>query len=342
MRVRQQDIAKLAQVSQATVSRVLSGDERVESEIRDRVLAVMKERNYKPDVRARSLRQRRTNLIGLVLRRDVGTLQGDPFFAALVSEIIDCLVGTPYHLCVDIATDRARQKHVYDELLRTRRVDGLILVESEPSDYRIAQLQEDSFPFVVIGNATDRPELHCVDNDNVHAGRIATQHLIDGGYRKIAMIGGPPELTVTRDRVQGYCQACEAAGLPTEVVHSEFGQDAARVAASRLFERNDRPDAVLALDDYMAMGVFQAARTYQIRIPSDLGVVGFNDSALCEIVDGGLTSVNLRIDKMVRWSIRRLLDVIEERPLETERQKMMPCDLFIRGSSTRQKVATIL
>src|ERR1700709_2155594 len=124
MRVTQSDIARLAKVSQATVSRVLSGDDRVETLIRDRVLLTMREHNYRPDVRARSLRLRRTGLIGLVLKRPHGGLVDDPFFASLTSGIIDALSGTPNHLCLDMVTDEQSQEGVYDEMLRTRRVDG--------------------------------------------------------------------------------------------------------------------------------------------------------------------------------------------------------------------------
>lgn len=338
MRVTQLDIAKFAGVSQATVSRVLSGDDRVETSIRDRVLAVMKEHNYRPDDRARSLRQKRTHLIGLVLCREVGSLQGDPFFAQLVADIVDCLVGTPYHLCVDIAPDRSKQMHIYDELLRTRRVDGLILVDSSPGDQRITSLEKDNFPFVLIGNAEECPTLHAFDNDNRLAGRMAAGHLIEGGYERIAMIAGPADLTVTRDRVQGYLDAMERARMRPQVVYSEFGQEAARAAACDLFESDFNPDAILALDDFMAMGVVQSARTHRRQIPDQIGIVGFNDSPLCHIVEGGLTSVNLGIDRMVRASIRRLLDVIEGKEISGPVQQLVPCELIARGSSRRRGV----
>lgn len=342
MRVTQQDIARLAQVSQATVSRVLAGDERVESDIRDRVRQVMREHNYQPDVRARSLRQKRTHLIGLVLKRELGTLEGDPFFALMVSEIVECLAGSPYHLCVEIATDEARQRYVYDDLLRTRRVDGLILVESEPSDERINRLQEDRFPFVLIGNAGGNPDLLATDNDNTVAAEIATKHLFEAGYRRPAMLAGPHGLTVTQDRVAGYQCAMDRAGLAPFVRHSGFGMDAAREAADKLFAEGGDFDSMVVFDDFMAMGVLQAARKHQISVPKQLGVVSFNNSLLCGIVDGGLSSVNLQIDKMVRWSVDRLLEVIEEKPMQGANQVTFPCELVARGTTTRAPLVEVL
>ncbi len=338
MRVTQQDIAQLSGVSQATVSRVLAGDERVDSDIRDRVLGVMKDHNYQPDVRARSLRQRKTHLIGLVLKREVGTLQGDPFFAMLVSELVDSMAGSPWHLCVDIATDSASQSHIYDELLRTRRVDGLILVESEASDDRIRRLQQDDFPFVVIGNASEMPEVHSIDNDNVAAAEIATKHLIEAGYKNIAFLGGPRNLTVTRDRESGF-RSLVPEGT---VVYADFGYESAKDAACELLASGGAPDAIVAMDDTMAMGVVQAAREHRLSVPKDLGVIGFNDSPLCDLMENGLSSVNLGIDSMVRWSIRRLLQVIEKQSVTGKRQAVMACELRVRGSSRRRPVVSIL
>ncbi|RYG23622.1 LacI family transcriptional regulator, partial [bacterium] len=181
MRVTQQDIARIANVSQATVSRVLAGDEKVEPNIRERVMEAVQRKNYKPDVRARSLRGAGTGLIGLVVNRPPGGLANDPFFARLTAEIIDYLAGHPYHLCLEGVGEGIGQTAIYDEMLRTRRVDGLILVESEARDERVARLRKDKFPFVLLGNPLASEEVHSVDNDNVHAAEIATTHLLDGG-----------------------------------------------------------------------------------------------------------------------------------------------------------------
>lgn len=334
MRVTQQDIARIANVSQATVSRVLGGDERVESEIRDRVVRVMQEHNYRPDVRARSLRNQRTHLIGLVMRREPKDLQGDPFFSLFVSEILGVLASTPYHLCVDLAASATHQDHVYDEMLRTRRVDGLILVESEPRDERVMRLQSDDFPFVLIGNPND-VDLYSIDNDNVFAGRLATKHLLEQGYRRIAFLAGPEHLTVSRDRLTGYRQVvCEAGSEPT-VAYSEFGFGAARDSALALLSRNDRPDALVVLDDYMAMGAIQAARELRLSIPEQLGLASFNDTALCRLVAGGLTSVSLNIPELVRRACSMLLDIVEGKEKGGPRRTIIPCEIKVRGSSGR-------
>lgn len=334
MRVRQQDIARIANVSQATVSRVLAGDDRVEEDIRQRVLVAMEEHNYRPDARAQSLRTLQTHLIGLVVKRQQGALKGDPFFALLISEILDCLTETPYHLCVDTVASQTVQKAVYDELLRSRRVDGLILVESEAHDERVRRLQDDDFPFVLIGKGAEG--ILSIDNDNELAGRLATRHLADMGYRRIAMIAGPEGLTVSEDRISGYISVVQEFGHEPVVAHSRFGYEAARDTAKGLLSHPNRPDALVVLDDFMALGVVEAARELRIRIPENLGIVTFNDTIYCTLVEGGLTSVSLNLQQIVRNACQKLLPVIEGQESPGPERTIVPCELKIRGSSVRE------
>ncbi|MBX7135321.1 MAG: LacI family transcriptional regulator [Fimbriimonadaceae bacterium] len=334
MRITQQDIARIANVSQATVSRVLAGDDRVEDEIRQRVLVAIEENNYRPDVRAQSLRTQQTHLIGLVVKRQQGALKGDPFFALLISEILDCLSESPYHLCVDTAASQSVQKAVYDELLRSRRVDGLILVESEAHDERVLRLQKEGFPFVLIGKGADG--IPSVDNDNELAGKLAARHLIDNGFRRVAMIAGPEGLTVSEDRIAGYKAVVGEFDQEPVVVNSRFGYEAARDTAKGLLSHPRRPDALVVLDDFMALGVVEAARELKIKIPDELGVISFNDTIYCTLVDGGLSSISLNLQQIVRTACQRLLQIIEGQDVEDVKRVIVPCELRIRGSSVRQ------
>ena len=337
MRVTQQDIARIANVSQATVSRVLAGDEKVEPNIRERVMEAVERKNYKPDVRARSLRGAGTGLIGLVVNRPPGGLANDPFFARLTSEIMDYLAGHPYHLCLEGVGEGIGQDAIYDEMLRTRRVDGLILVESEARDERIARLRKDKFPFVLLGNPLASEEVHSVDNDNVHAAEIATTHLLDGGFQRVGFLGARSGVTVSDDRIAGYQRAIRGRQDEHLIWHADFGSDAARTAASEILSAPERPDALVVLDDYMAMGVVLAARELGLRIPKDLGMVAFNDSNLCDLLEGGLSSVSLNIDEMVRAAGDALLAIVEGRPEEAPVRTIVPCELRVRGSSIRKE-----
>ena len=337
MRITQQDIARLASVSQATVSRVLSGDGRVEPEIRDRVTHVMRSHNYQPDSRARSLRSKRTGLIGLVVKRPAAGLSQDPFFASLVSSIMDFLAGKPYHLCIDMVASQSSQEATYDELLRTRRVDGVILVESEARDERITRLERDQFPFVLIGNplmsGEERETIWSVDNDNIYASEVATKHLMEQGYRRVGILAGPYGITVSEDRIIGYQRAIAGNANPELIWHSDFGFESARESALEIFATRDRPDALVVLDDYMAMGVVLAARESDLSVPDQLGLVSFNDTLLTQMVEGGLTSVSLNIPQIVRSGCGRLLKIIEGKPIYGERRLIVDSQIKVRGSS---------
>jgi DNA-binding LacI/PurR family transcriptional regulator len=341
--VRQREIAQLARVSQATVSRVLNNDPQVNEELRQRVLSVMDALGYVPDARAQSLRAQRTRLLGLVIHRAPSALAYDPFFSALIASIIDQAGRQGYHLCVDAARTVRGQRAIYEELLRTRRVDGLILVESEARDERIARLTAEGFPFVLIGRYErgvrhkhmPQEEPCSVDNDNVGAARMATLYLIEQGCRHIGYIGGPAGLTVTRDRLRGYREAIESCGIPYDsrwVMFTEFSEQGGARAMAELLREAPPPDAVLALDDVLAIGAMREAQRHGLRIPEQLKVVGFNDTPLCAFVEPSLTSVAIDIAGLARAATQRLIDLIEGRAVEP-RRLIVPARLVPRESA---------
>ena len=337
--ITQRDIARLAKVSQSTVSRVLTGDETVDAETAASIRSIMAQHNYRPDGNAQALRSSRSGLIGLVVKRPQGGLQDDPFFAMLTSEIIDALAGSHYTLCLELASE-STQRSIYDELLRSRRVDGLLLVESAAHDERIHLLQRDRFPFVVIGNpASEAGPVWSVDNDNPAAAAEATAHLVARGYRRIGFLAGPLGITVSQDRVRGYRQAIESAGLSAMVRECEFSLDSARRAATAMLQLPGRPDAILALDDLLATGVELAARDLGLAIPDALGLASFNDSKRCELIAGGLTSVNLNIPKLVRVACDLLLNLVEGNAEASPTRVIVSATLHTRVSSARQSQA---
>lgn len=331
MRVTQLDIAKAANVSQATVSRVLAGDERVETTMRDRVMNAIESHNYRPDARARSLRKKRAGLIGLAVQRPSGGLADDPFFTALVADIADALTDTEFRLTLEVISDHQDQVDVYDELLRSRRVDGMILVESELNDRRLHLLQEDQFPFVLIGNPGGQP-VWSVDNDNIYAAQIATQHLVDMGYQRVAMIAGRQGVTVSDDREEGYRRVMRAHECAPMVFHADFGAENARCAAAMALAEH-RPDAFVVLDDFMAMGVINAVHRAGLRCPQDVGIVSFNDSRLCDLTAPGLSSVSLNLDRLVQKAVGCLLTMLDEPDQHEPVREIVPCTLRVRGSS---------
>ena len=248
---------------------------------------------------------------------------------------MDFLSGRPFHLCLDMVSDQQAQENVYDEMLRTRRVDGLILVEPEAKDDRIARLHAEGFPFILIGDPGDAHDqrIWSVDNNNRLAGQMATKHLRDARFTNIGFLAGPEGVTVSEDRIAGYREALGQCG---SVWHSDFGFASAREKALEILKSPNRPDALVVLDDFMAMGVVLAARELEVSVPDQLGIVSFNDSSVCHLIDGGLSSVSLNIPEMVRLATGRLLKVIEDKAIYGEHRVIVPCELKVRGSSARR------
>jgi DNA-binding LacI/PurR family transcriptional regulator len=298
---------------------------------------VMRESNYHLNKRASSLRKKMSGLIGLVLKRPEGGLRDDPFVSCLISEITEVLAGSDFHLCVDLAHTAEEQSRIYDEMLRTDRVDGVILVEPEAHDARLERLLADEFPFVVIGNPASAV-VSSVDNDNVMAGRMAALHLVESGCRQVGMLAGPKDVQVSSDRVLGYNFAMQQAGQTPMIWHSDFGHKAAEMTAAGLISKPGRPDGLVVLDDHMAVGAASAIRSAGLSIPDDIALVSFNNSSLCDLVEGGLTSVDLNVESLIRQAARILLKRVESKNGTPISRRVVPCELVRRGSSSpRQK-----
>lgn len=335
MRPTQEDIARLAQVSQATVSRVLSGDERVVPAIREKVEQAVKQANYRPDARARSLRNRTSGMIGLAIQRPLGGLSGDPFYTSLITEILDNLVDTGYRLALQTVPPSESQWPVYDELLRSRAVDGLILVESEADDERLRKLHNDHFPFVLIGNPMGM-EIASVDNDNFEAGFLATSHMFENGFRHVAMLAGRKGITVSDDRTAGYLEAVRQNGAVPSVWHAGFGPESGYEVALRALSTGEGVDGMVVLDDFLAMGVVNAAQKLGLRIPHDLGIVSFNDSPVCSVLSGGLSSMSLNMRELVKEAVSILLPAAQRHEAPEPKRVIVPAQLVVRGSSVRE------
>jgi len=333
----QTEIARIAKVSQATVSRVLNNDPQVKEELRQRVLAAVEAHDYVPDARAQSLRSsnKSSQTLGLVIHRAPAQLAHDPFFSALIAAILDQGGRHGYHLCVDAARTVHSRRAIYEELLRSRRVDGLILVESETDDERIARLNTQGFPFVLIGRYERVETIYSVDNDNVGAAKMATDYFIQKGHTRIAYIGGPEGLVLTRDRLAGYQSALAEAGLegdPSLAQFGDFTEQSGSQIMLHLLALPRPPTAVLALDDTLALGAMRAAKRNGLRIPEEVAIIGFNNSPLCSYVEPALTSVAVDIPELARTATDMLIDLIEGCAIEPKR-RIVPSHLVIRSSA---------
>lgn len=327
------DVAKLAGVSPSTVSRVIANDPRISEPTKLRVRAAMRELKYYPNAIARSLVRQRSQTIGVVMTRSADAALANPFFPEVIRGIGSVAKEFHYTLMLPTADTTEEERSQCMEMLRQRRVDGVIVLSSRHEDPFIAKLQQEGHPFVVVGRVVDQ-DVPYVNNDNVAAAYEAATHLIDLGHRKIGFMGGPPDLVVSSDRLDGYKKALDDAAIPYDpslVCETDFSLQSGINQAKKLLL--DHPDmtAILAIDDVLALAVFQVAKEIGLDIPGHLSLVGFNDSPVCPFVAPPLTSVSIPIFDIGAAAARLLLDVMAGKKVQS--YASFPTRLIVREST---------
>jgi len=300
------DVARAAGVSVSTVSRVLNNKDDVAPETYQRVRAVIEELGYTSSLAARSMRSRRTNVIGLIMP-DVE----DPFAFQIMRGINRAIAEHGYDLILytsggirkESPPDRER---CYVSLLNTV-TDGVIVVTPATTTFSTAS------PVVVIDPNIDEPECHAVIATN-YAGALAVmEYLIGLGHRRIGFIGGRPELKSAVQRLQGYQDGLQKAGIPLDpelIQGGDFTKEAGFIGAQRLLRLLNPPTAIFAANDQTAIGVIQAARQMGLEVPRDLSVVGFDNIPEAAYFSPALTTVDQSIDKMGYMATQILVGLI--------------------------------
>ena len=331
-----EEIARLAGVSRSTVSRVVNGDRRVSVTARARVQDVIRERDYHPNAAARSLASRRMRVLGLLVSKSVGGLFTDPFYPILIQGTADACNAADHTLTMlmDTSADGHAVEQLYGRVIRGRHVDGLVLACHAVDDPLVPRLQADRIPFVLVGRHPGA-EVSFVDVDSRGAAHEAVAHLLGHGYRKIAMICGPPHLIASIDRHAGYVNALQEAAVPPEpsrVVFADFTQRGGHRAMQTLLQNGtDVPEAVFAASDALAFGAMTAIQEAGLRVPEDIAVMGFD--GLAEGIDSQppLSTVTQPVAELGREAVRMLLTMIDD-PDRAPVQRYLPTALTPRRS----------
>lgn len=268
-------IARDLNLSLMSVSRALHGQKGVSEETRRRVLEHARQVQYRPNLAARTLVRRRAQVLGVIFPSLRQT-----FWADIVLGIEQVAKANGYTVLFAHSNEQADAEREEIHTLLARQVDALLIASSAPEINRdvLRQVHTPDRPVVLFDRSADGldvPGVFCDDRDGA---RRATEHLIGLGYRRIAHLAGPADLSVARDRLRGYRDAMAAAGLAEQVVTCGFGEEAGRTGMRALLDRGtERPDAVFAAHDPIVFGVLDVARERNLRIPDDLGLVGFTD-----------------------------------------------------------------
>jgi LacI family transcriptional regulator len=326
------DIAAAAGVSVATVSRVLNDRPDVSSVTRDVVLRQIQEHGYVPRRAARALAGGRTGLIGLTLPFMLGD-----YFGQIVSGAIDALYERDARVVVcPTHHERRREASLLERLMHGTTDGGLLILPSE-TPAELAALQQQGYPFVVID---PRVPLHesvpVVASANWAGARMVTEYLLGLGHTRIGVITGTRDWYATVDRVAGYQSALLTAGIPFNprlVVGGDFTIEGGYNAAHRLLSRSQRPTAIFAFNDNMAVGLLHAAQERGLAVPGNLSIAGYDDVEPAHITTPQLTTVAQPLQEMGRVAVDLLFRLLDGQPLHATRLELSS-RLVVRASTS--------
>ncbi|MDX5630560.1 MULTISPECIES: ribose operon transcriptional repressor RbsR [unclassified Brenneria] len=324
------DVARLAGVSTSTVSHVINNDRFVSDAVRDKVMAAVEQLNYAPSALARSLKINQTQTIGMLL-----TASSNPFYAEVVRGVERSCYERGYSLILcNTEGDSDRMSRSLETLLQ-KRVDGVLLMCTEshrPLPDMISRYP--SIPMVMMDWAPFDVGIDVIKDNSLLGGELATNYLISRGYRKIACIAGPKDKTTAYNRLEGYRQAMQQAGLPIPDGYEIFGDfefETGYRAMQRLLSLAEKPDAVFAGNDAMAVGVYHALYQVGLSVPQDMAVIGYDDIELARFMSPPLTTIHQPKDELGELAVDALLYRLEHPDTEPNVLMLTP-ELIVRNS----------
>lgn len=303
------DIARKAKVSIATVSRVFNDSPRVSPKTRERVLEVARGLNYQPHVSAQSLARQNSHLISAVI-----PVVANYFYMEIIRGMQDALAESDYDLIVYVAPKPEAAGSQLERATQKGRSEGLLLLSTPLSDARVKRLRAARRPVVLVDAL--HPDFDSISIDNRKGGFMATRHLIDCGYERIAHITIHPEAPPAAERRRGYEEALRGAGRPIDKAYiaasgkQPFGfvEESGYEAMLELLKRKPSPDAVFVASDIQALGALRALKERGLSAPDDVAIIGFDDIQISEYI--GLTTLRQPIYEMGKLAVQKLLQRI--------------------------------
>lgn len=335
------DIAKALGLSTSTVSRALRGSHEISPETKKLVIEYAEKLNYRPNPIALSLKERRSRSIGVVVCEIANN-----FFSQAINGIESIAYNRGYHVIISQSHESYEREVVNVEHLASRSVDGLLVSLSTETKLveHFKRLHDKGFPIVFFDRVTDEIATHKVVVDNYKGAYDATQHLVDAGYTKIAHLASSAHLSITVERLNGYKAALRDNNMAVNESyikycnHGGMNQAETEKAVSDLIHLKDRPDAIFCAGDRLTMGCLSSLKANGIKIPETMGLVGFTNSALVELLEPGLTSVQQPAFEMGQVATELLIKLIEsKRPVTEFETVVLQTEIFKRESSANKQ-----
>ncbi len=327
--VTMKEVAVEANVSIATVSRVLAGGNNVAKEVRQRVLEAVRNLDYHPNRLARDLRAGLRKLVGVI----VPDLQ-NPFFPSVVHGVEEVLYAAGYTLVLGHSDGVAEREQSHMMVLRGEGAAGLILIPDNGPGANYDLLKGGDIAVVAVDRVPKGLQVDLVTTSNRAGTREATAHLLSHGHRRIGFIGGPENVSTAEERLAGYQEALRSAQVPIQdslIIHSDLRQAGGAAAMVRLIELPNPPRAVLIANNLMTLGALQTIHERKLRIPDEVAVIGFDDMPWATSLNPPLTAIAQPVEEIGRTAAQMLLERFRE-PHRIARQVVLPTRLIVRSS----------
>ena len=325
------DVAEMAGVSTATVSRALMNPEKVSTPTRQKVEQAVLAVGYSPHALSRNIKRNESRTI-LVIVPDIC----DPFFADVIQGIEQTAAQQGYLVLIGDCAQQNQQERTFVNLIITKQIDGMLLLGSNLPFDASKEEQRNLPPMVMANEFAPELELPTVHIDNLTAAFEAVHYLHQLGHRQIACVAGPEQMPLSHYRLQGYVQALRRNGITVEssyITRGDFTYEAGAQALTALMAQPKPPTAVFCHSDVMAIGVLSQAKKMGLRVPQDLSIVGFDDIALAKYLHPSLTTVHYPIEKMARRAARLALQIHSGSDVAPQNNRFS-AELILRDSVT--------
>ena len=338
MKINIKDVAKKAGVSTATVSRVLGDFPGVREKTRKKVLKTVKKLNYEVNAVARSLRQKKTNSIGII----VGNVLSQ-FYSIIAKSVEDTANKFGYHTILCNGDENPQKELEYLKVLKSNRVDGIILTPTGKNSEYVQHLINSRTKVVLLDRLIEGVDCDAVLVDNTNGAYKAVKYLIDQGYRKIGIVNGYLDRTTGAERLKGYLQAIEEAGIAKDdslIKIGNFKKESGKKLTGELLKQSNRPEAIFATNIDMSMGALIAIKEMGLTIPDDIGIVCFDDSDWASILEPSITVIRQPVYQLGSTAAELLIREIgdEEKNLDHKPTVVtLNTELVIRNSTKKQK-----
>ncbi|MGU9760646.1 DNA-binding transcriptional regulator CytR [Serratia marcescens] len=328
------DVAEMAGVSTATVSRALMNPEKVSTPTRQKVEQAVLAVGYSPHALSRNIKRNESRTI-LVIVPDIC----DPFFADVIQGIEQTAAQQSYLVLIGDCAQQNQQERTFVNLIITKQIDGMLLLGSNLPFDASKEEQRNLPPMVMANEFAPELELPTVHIDNLTAAFEAVHYLHQLGHRQIACVAGPEQMPLSHYRLQGYVQALRRNGITVEssyITRGDFTYEAGAQALTALMAQPKPPTAVFCHSDVMAIGVLSQAKKMGLRVPQDLSIVGFDDLKLAQYCDPPLTTVAQPRFQIGQQAMLLLLEQLNGQTVASG-SRLLDSELIIRGSTAAPK-----